>query len=79
MIEHSVITATERLGYPTMPQESKIICADCGKELTGDDPVFDWDGDQICEDCCKTAIEENFSILEIAKALNIAAKCANDY
>lgn len=78
MIEHPVITATERWGYPTRPQERKVICADCGKELTGDDPVFNWDGDQICETCCKTAIEENFPIWEIAEALNITARYAAD-
>lgn len=78
MIEHPGITAAERWGYPTKPRESKIICADCGKELAGDDPVFDWDGDQLCETCCKTAIEETFSISDIAEALHIAAECAAD-
>lgn len=55
-----------------------VHCCDCGKELTGDDPVFDWNGDLLCEDCCKTSIEASFSILEIANALKISVRYAAD-
>lgn len=55
-----------------------LHCEDCGKVLFGDSPVFNWDGDRLCEDCCRTAIEANFSILEIANALKIPARYAAD-
>lgn len=72
-IEHPIITATERWGYPERPREITISCAYCNKKLTGGDTVFNWDGDRICENCCRSAIEENLTFLEIAEALDIAA------
>lgn len=77
-IEHPIITATERWGYPERPREHTIRCDYCNKELIGGAIVFDWDGDRICEKCCKAAIEDNFTFLEIAEALNIAADRAAD-
>lgn len=71
MIEHPVITATERWGYPYPPDRETIHCEYCQSELFVGEPVFEWDGDLICEECCRNAVEESFSFFEIASALRI--------
>lgn len=55
-----------------------IHCRYCNREITEGAPVFDWGGDQICEDCCLEEIIDAFSISELASALNISARYADE-
>ncbi len=74
--EHPDIARTLATGYPRPSVRPPAHCCDCGKELWGDDSVFDWDGDQLCETCVKDRIEENFDIRAVADALGIVCKAA---
>lgn len=76
MIEHPVITRTERTGYPSPIKEHKTICERCGTELRSRDLVFTFDGQEMCEDCVKQCVEDSYSLSEIAEALNIPARFA---
>lgn len=48
-----------------------VRCAWCCDAIVGDGYI--WDGDCICEYCCASAIKDNFSVSDIAKALGIGA------
>lgn len=76
MIEHPVITQTERTGYPHPVKEHKTICERCGTELRSRDLVFTFDGQEMCEDCVKQCIENTYSLTEIAMALKIPGRYA---
>lgn len=47
-------------------------CDWCGEVIKDD--AYSWDGDCICERCCLKAIMENFTVKEIARALDISVK-----
>lgn len=67
-------------GYPHPPREwhTAVVCDDCGAELSDDAPVYEWDGDFLCERCVRERIKEDFSIQEIAEALGIMCRQAVD-
>lgn len=78
MIEHPVITATERWGYPTRPRENTTVCERCGETIQSSEQVFTFDGTEMCSDCVKQCIEDAYNLTEIANALNIPARYAAD-
>ncbi len=68
--DHPDIASALATGYPRGHREPPVLhCADCGCELEGDETVYIFDGDELCEDCCKERIKDNFAIWEIAEAL----------
>lgn len=74
MIEHPVVAKMERDGYLTI---GKLMhCERCGAELAGQDKVFTFDGQEMCSECVKECIEDNYNLSEIAEALNIPARFA---
>ncbi len=81
--DHPDIASALATGYPRGHREPPVLhCSDCGCELEGDETVYIFDGDELCEDCCKERINDNFEIWEIAKALGATIRsvyaCAED-
>ena len=74
--EHPEIDRCLSTGYPNVEERKVITCVDCDKELYGDDAVFIWDGEYLCEECVLERIEENYPIKTIAELLGIAWKSA---
>lgn len=74
--EHPEIARCLATGYPNGDKRTAISCVDCEKELSGDDAVFIWDGECLCEECILERIEENYPIKTIAELLGIAWKSA---
>ena len=68
--DHPDVAYALATGYPE-PEKPSIRCEYCGEEICGSEPIFFYDGDRICENCCRDKIEEDFSIAEIADKLNI--------
>ena len=52
--------------------KNSVRCEWCGDMISDD--VFSWDGDNICESCCKKAISDNYNIFDIATAFNILVR-----
>lgn len=69
LMDHPEIDHALRTGYPR-PLPPHITCADCDRELYGDDPVYTPGGITICEDCMKARFEE-MDTPELADALGI--------
>lgn len=74
--EHPEIDRCLSTGYPNGEERTAISCVDCDNELSGDDAVFIWDGEYLCEKCVLERIEENYPIKTIAELLGIAWKSA---
>lgn len=74
--EHPEIARCLATGYPYPEGRNVIHCDDCECVLSGEDTVYDWDGDCLCEDCVKERIEENYDIKDIAELLGIQWKSA---
>lgn len=74
--DHPEIACALRTGYPR-PLPPHITCADCDKELYGDDPVYTPDGVTVCEDCMKERIHE-MTTSELAEALGIDCTTASN-
>lgn len=75
--DHPDIARTLLTGYP---HESKtVICADCEKELYGDEKIYISDGDTVCGDCLKKRILEDYDIDDFADAFDIRKTTAGDY
>lgn len=74
--DHPQIASALETGYPSPVHESFVICCDCEKQLTDDDTVYIWEGDNICDECLKERIEEKIPIQTIAEALGISWKKA---
>ena len=75
--DHPDIARTLLTGYP---HESKgIICADCEKEMYGDEKVYISDGDTVCGDCLKERLLEAYDIDDLADAFDIRKTTAGDY
>lgn len=74
--DHPEIAMALATGYPHPVREHFIACCDCGAELSGADPVYDWDNDLVCESCCEKRIGENYFIKDIAEALGILCRDA---
>lgn len=75
--DHPDIARTLLTGYP---HESKgIICADCEKEMYGDEKVYISDGDTVCGDCLKERILEAYDIDDLADAFDIRRASVNEY
>lgn len=75
--DHPDIARTLLTGYP---HESKgIICADCEKEMYGDEKVYISDGDTVCGDCLKERILEAYDIDDLADAFDIRRSSVNEY
>lgn len=70
-MEHPEITMTLRTGYPKPYKENTVVCAYCGREISARESAYDWDGDVICEKCCRECIDDNYSLRDIAEALKI--------
>lgn len=49
--DHPEIARAMRTGYPYPAPAESLECTDCGADLVGDDEVYDWDTDLVCEDC----------------------------
>ncbi len=78
--DHPEIACALRTGYPQPPKEPiEIHCDECGCHIDGSEKVYAYDGERICEKCCRDRITEDFDVEEIAKALKIAFKSAEDY
>ena len=78
--DHPEIACALATGYPHPVKELEPVnCTDCGTELAGEDEVFIYDGEPCCENCCRTRIDEDFFLSDIAKALQIPMKTAADY
>ena len=75
--DHPDIARTLLAGYP---HESKgIICADCEKEMYGDEKVYISDGDTVCGDCLKERILEAYDIDDLADAFDIRRSSVSEY
>ena len=75
--DHPDIARTLLIGYP---HESKgIICADCEKEMYGDEKVYISDGDTVCGDCLKERILEAYDIDDLADAFDIRRSSVSEY
>lgn len=74
--DHPEIACALRTGYPR-PLQPHITCADCDKELYGDDLVYAPDGVIVCEDCMETRIQE-MDTSALAAALGIACTTAGN-
>ena len=78
--DHPEIACALATGYPNSPKEpDPVHCSECGTELTRDDKVYDYDGDALCENCCRDRIEEEFDMSYIAQALGLIVKSAENY
>ena len=75
--DHPDIARTLLTGYP---HESKgLICADCEKEMYGDEKVYISDGDTVCGDCLKERILEAYDIDDLADAFDIRRSSVSEY
>lgn len=74
--EHPQIARCLAAGYPNPEGQIAIHCVDCECVLSGEDTVYDWDGDHLCEECVKERIEENYDMQTIAEYLGIQWKSA---
>lgn len=72
--DHPEIARALRTGYPGLPQPH-ITCADCDRELYGDDLVYAPDGVMVCEDCMEARIQE-MDTSELAAALGVTCTTA---
>lgn len=78
--DHPEIACALATGYPKPFKEpDPVCCSECGKELVGTDTVFDYDGESLCANCCINRITDNYEVSEIAQALGIIAKKAEDF
>lgn len=78
--DHPDIAKTMATGYPKPEREPSVVhCADCRREISRCEMVFEWDNDILCEDCCRDRINENFTVGEVAKALQIIGRYAEDF
>ncbi len=82
LMDHPDIASALATGYPCGYREPPILHCDnanCDCELEGSDSVYIFDGEKLCEDCCKAAIRDNFNLEEIAAALGITIRPAHEY
>lgn len=72
--EHPQIARCLETGYPE--PYTPIQCADCQEEVSGDEPLYLWDNEYICENCLRDRISENFDMRTLAEMLDIPWKSA---
>lgn len=78
--DHPEIACALATGYPHPPKElPPVYCDECSHEMTGDEKVYDYDGEALCENCCRDRIMEDIDMETIARALGIIAKSAEIY
>ena len=78
--EHPDIASALQTGYPAGIKElPSVRCSDCGMELSGDDLVFDYDGDSLCGNCFIDCLTEDMSPEDIAKRMGFIVKDADTY
>ena len=78
--DHPEIACALATGYPRPPKElPPVYCDECSYEMTGDEKVYDYDGEALCENCCRDRIMEDIDMETIARALGIIAKSAEIY
>ena len=78
--DHPEIACALATGYPHPPKElPAVYCDECSHEMTGDEKVYDYDGEALCENCCRDRIMEDIDMETIARALGIIAKTAEIY
>lgn len=75
ILEHPDITHALLTGYPK-PIRPGVECTGCGCVLFGDDKIFFLDGEELCDSCFMSQLEEYKSAEEIAEALNYKVKTA---
>lgn len=76
--EHPQIARVLATGYPE-PVSKPMNCVECGAEFNHFESVFLYDGDAICENCCRDRIMEDFNMEDIAKALQIIVQSLEEY
>ncbi|MBR4109337.1 MAG: hypothetical protein IKK41_03345 [Oscillospiraceae bacterium] len=75
--DHPDIARTLLTGCPR--EYKSVQCADCEKELYGDEKIYISDGDTVCGDCLKKRILEDYDIDVLADAFDIRKTTADDY
>lgn len=73
--EHPEIARCLATGYPH-PLRPDVTCCDCNKVLAGDDTVYIWDGEAVCDDCVRDRINESIDTQTLAECLGIKWKSA---
>lgn len=77
-IEHPDISCALLTGHPIAVREPMVIqCEYCEKEMSGDDEVFDYDGDIICECCFLEQLQNDLSANDIARKLGFRVLTAS--
>ena len=77
--DHPEIACALATGYPKPPKEpDPIYCDECSCELSGDTRVYDYDGEKLCENCCRDRVMEDIDMSDIARALGIITKSAEE-
>lgn len=78
--EHPEIACALATGYPKPPIEADpVYCSECSREMYGDETVFVYDGETLCENCCRDRIMEDIDMSEIARKLGFIVKPANQF
>lgn len=78
--DHPEIACALATGYPKPPKElDPIYCDECSHEMSGKDTVFIYNGENLCENCCRDRVMEDIDMTEIARALGIIMKSAARY
>lgn len=76
--EHPQVARALATGYPE-PIPDSIFCEECSHEFEADDKVYLYDGERLCENCCRERIMEDFDVEQIAEALQIVVKSLPQY
>ena len=66
-----------RTGYPRPLPPQSIHCEYCGKELFGEDSVFSYEGDLVCDCCFLNQIQEDLLAEDIARKLGFRVLTAS--
>lgn len=66
-----------RTGYPGPLPPQSIHCEYCNKELTGEDSVFSYDGDLVCDCCFMDQLQEDLLAEDIARKLGFRVLTAS--
>lgn len=66
-----------RTGYPGPLPPKSIHCEYCNKELTGEDSVFSYDGDLVCDCCFMDQLQEDLLAEDIARKLGFRVLTAS--
>lgn len=78
--DHPAVACALRTGYPEPEHEPEpVVCAHCGREMTGRENVYLYEGDPVCGDCCAEMIRRDLSVDVLAELVGIATMTAEDY